>query len=393
MRTSDIEFSLCGHTPLDKKSAHGAESALTEKSSMSAQRTPDTLPAHQKSAIGAQPASVRKRPLCAVLVLIALLLAANALLCFLLEPFRGSSEEMWRGFAADAQIDTVIAGTSQGLSGIDPSALDEALGSHSYNMSTNMQCFANSLDAIETAYEQRGIKRAVLVLDHEMLDAQRYDNFRADASFHHGKEAILPLSGKIKDALSFVTDPSFIGKPLSITYWFPWIYNRSTDISLNVREKMAGRVLDETNHRLANGFEPSDDVVDQSIPFITMDEADAWDAQNPDLDTLSLSDENRAVLEQIVQFCRTHAITLYAVIAPYPNWLNIYNKDSYLAMDDTLSGIFSGDGVSFTDYNLTSKEDLPLTTENFKDVGHMNTKGAEIFSSFLGEQIKEAENN
>ncbi len=332
-----------------------------------------------------------RHPLGAVLVLAALLVAANAVLCFLLEPFRGSSEEMWRGFAADAQIDTVIAGTSQGLSGIDPPALDAALGSHSYNMSTNMQCFANSLDAIGTAYDQRGIKRAVLVIDHEMLDAQRYDNFRADASYHHGKEAILPVSGKAQDALSFVTNPAFIGKPLSVTYWFPWIYNRSTDISLNVREKLAGKVLDETNHRLANGFEPSDDVVDQSIPFVTMDEADSWDAQNPDLDTLTLSDENRAVLEKTVRFCRAHEIRLYAVIAPYPNWLNIYNKDSYLAMDDTLSGIFSGGGVSFTDYNLTSTEDLPLTTDDFKDVGHMNTKGAEIFSAYLGEQIKDAE--
>ena len=80
-----------------------------------------------------------RRKILTVLLLLAALTATNSLLCFLVEPYRSSSEEMWRGYAAFGNMNTVYAGTSQALSGIIPEDVDKTLGSRSYNMGTNMQ--------------------------------------------------------------------------------------------------------------------------------------------------------------------------------------------------------------------------------------------------------------
>lgn len=325
-----------------------------------------------------------RRKILTVLLLLAALTATNSLLCFLVEPYRSSSEEMWRGYAAFGNMNTVYAGTSQALSGIIPEEVDKTLGSRSYNMGTNMQSLHDSKIAIQKACSDHKISRAVLVIDLEVLGTERSANFRADESFYHAKGKIEPFPQRAADAFSFVTSDAFFGKPASLTYFMPWIYNRSTDIRLNVREKLQRKVLNPEGHRTASGFEPSKEVVNQSVHFVGWEDADAWDHTATAFHSLSLTQDNRKELLEICRFCKDHQIDLVPVVLPSLNFLNIYRVEDYLAMKETLTQLFRAEGYAYYDFNCIDPSLLSVASTQYKDVGHLNSDGAAVFSKFLG---------
>lgn len=328
-----------------------------------------------------------------VMLLIALLLLLNAGLCFVLEPFKSSSLEMWENFHAQDSLDTVYTGTSQCLLGIDPSVLDEVCGTHSYNMATNMQSLANSEEAIASAIREYGIQNAVLVVDHELLNTSRSENSRADQSFWHGKaEAESSLTARIADDLAFMTSDSFIGTPSSLTYLMPWVYNRTSNVKLTLLEKRAGSILDASGHRTEDGFQPSEEVLRPDAQFIAWEEADEWDEEAVSLQELCISDENLQALRSIRDLCSREQVKLTVIIVPYPNWLSIYRKEDYLAADRQLRDLFGEAGDAFYDFNLVLPEYYDASgNEYYSDVGHMNRKGAERFSAFLAEFFAAAE--
>lgn len=333
-----------------------------------------------------QRAPRKSRTVLKCVTLLAVLLLVNSVLSWLLEPYLGPSEEMWRNFRQNTQIDTVYVGTSQCLQGINPAVLDEAHGGASYNMATNMQSLANSCDAIQTAIRDFHIRNAFLVIDHEILDLDRSDNFRADQSYWHAKAATEPsIRRRIADDFTFMTSPAFFGKPASLTYLTPWVYNRTASLSLNLKEKLSGKLLDTAGHRTAQGFLPSQEALSPDLSFITWDEAAEWDKTAVSLQDLSISEENRSELIRIRELCAENNVALTVMVVPYPNWLSIYRLEDYLATDRTIAEIFVEDGFDFYDFNLILPEYFdPSGNENYSDVGHMNEKGADRFSSFLG---------
>lgn len=348
-----------------------------------------SLPGKAAAGIGCR----RRKTIGKIVSLVAFLLLLNAGLCLALEPYKSSSLEMWESFHAQETLDTVYTGTSQCLLGIDPDVLDEARGTHSYNMATNMQSLANSKEAIASAIREYGIRHAVLVVDHELLNTRRNDNGRADQSFWHGKAAAeASVSARIADDLTFMTSRTFFGTPSSITYLMPWVYNRTSNVSLTLQEKKAGRILDETGHRTGKGFQPSAEELSQDVEFISWEEADEWDQVAVSLQDLSISEENLQELRSIRDLCSRENVKLTVIVVPYPNWLSIYRKDDYLAADRQLRSLFEEAGDAFYDFNLILPDYYDASGNgNYSDVGHMNQKGAERFSAFLADFLTACE--
>lgn len=324
------------------------------------------------------------------LVLLACLFLLNGVLSFLMEPYLGPSEEMWRSYRSCEELDTVFVGTSQCLQGINPATLDRVCGSSSCNMATNMQSLANSRDAIAAAIRDHHIQNAVLVIDHEILDLDRSDNFRADQSYWHAKAITEPsISARLLDDLTFMTSPDFFGKPASLTYLTPWVYNRSSNLSRNLKEKISGTILDAEGHRTAQGFLPSSEELNPDFEFITWEEAEEWDKTAVSLKDLYISEENKEELAGIRDLCAANQVSLTVIVVPYPNWLSIYPLENYLETDAEIASLFAEAGFEFYDFNLILPEYFDASgNENYSDVGHMNEKGAERFSAFFGEFLK-----
>lgn len=324
------------------------------------------------------------------LALLACLFLLNGALSFLMEPYLGPSEEMWRSYRSYEELDTVFVGTSQCLQGINPATLDRVCGSSSCNMATNMQSLANSRDAIAAAIRDHHIQNAVLVIDHEILGLDRSDNFRADQSYWHAKAITEPsVSARLLDDLTFMTSPDFFGKPASLTYLTPWVYNRSSNLSRNLKEKISGTILDAEGHRTAQGFLPSSEELNPDFEFITWEEAKEWDKTAVSLKDLYISEENKEELAGIRDLCAANQVSLTVIVVPYPNWLSIYPLENYLETDAEIASLFAEAGFEFYDFNLILPEYFDASgNENYSDVGHMNERGAERFSAFFGEFLK-----
>jgi len=336
----------------------------------------------------------------ACIVLVVALMLSNCLLGFCLEPYRSSSAQMWELYRQQENLELIILGTSQGLSGIRPDIMMETSGEAAFNMSTNMQPFAASKDALETAVRDHGIHTAVLVIDQEMIGTARRDNLRAEASYWRGKGQTGTCLDRLRSAGAFVSDPEVSGTPYSLTYFAPWTYNRSADVLQNIREKLAGQILGQQGLRDEYGYEASDDIADQEIPYVFIGDAASWSRERPELEHITLTTGNEELLREICQVCREAQVQLIPIVIPYLNGFNIYDYESYLQSDEQLSGLFAEYGYSFMDFNRLlqeqGKEDGTafgdiLTTTDFKDVGHLNRSGAEKFTRYFVHQLGQTE--
>ncbi|MCR4901761.1 MAG: hypothetical protein K6A23_02800 [Butyrivibrio sp.] len=321
-------------------------------------------------------------------IFITIITVINSLLSFLLRPYLGSSAEMWTTYDTKSELDMIYTGSSQCIAALRPDVVDGKTGFTSYNMGTNMQSLHNSNKAIEQAIKDHGIKTVFAVIDFEMLSTDRYDNFRAEASFCQAQNKILPLSEAVMNNAEFITDKAFIGTPGSVNYFFPWVYDRNTNIGLNVREKLADSILDEEGHRDTYGFEASDEVLSQDIVSFSPEYARSIENDTSNKFTeLYIDNEVIKELEKMVNLCRDNNVTLIAASVPYQNHLSVYNINDYQRVNNRLEEIFTGENTYYFDFNMIKPEYFVIEHDYYRDVGHLNTTGATAFSDFLGDFI------
>ncbi len=310
----------------------------------------------------------------------------NALLSFALRPFSGSGSEMWKGFDDKTDIDLIYTGSSLCLCDIDPASTDKVTGLSSYNMGTNMQSIQSSFFAIQRAVEEKNVKSVVLLIDPETLEMDRTDNHRAEQCFVRNYADTKPFAQRITTGFQFVTDPAFIGKSSSIGYLFPWTYDRTSGIGFNIREKMSGTILDPADHRDANGFYGSDEVLDSDVELKHFNNAERWSIESGDLHVLVPDEKNVKTLEDIAEYCNGHNVKLYVITPPLRTSLTYYEWDSYRAMNDTIRNCLGSYGIDYYNFTLIKEDVFDLYDVSlYRDNTHFNSAGAERFSTLLGE--------
>ena len=328
-----------------------------------------------------------------ILVFVAGFLILNIIFEFALRPYSSSGAEMWRGFFAKENIDCIYIGSSQCLCDIDPETVDKKTGMTSYNMGTNMQSVASSYKCVSTAIKEKNIKSVVLVLDPEIMESDRKENSRVEACFYRSLSDNLPLSKRVSNNLEFLTDRDFLTGPYSVTYFIPWTYDRVGNPVLNIREKLAGEILSDDEHRDENGWETTDDVYTTDERFVRFGEAKKWSDEYDDLKVLEPSAENLETLENIAKLCSEKKVELITVTAPHTGEFAIYDYDSYKAFCDNTSEMLDKYGFTYCNFNLIKEEYFDiLELDLYKDNSHLNKTGARIFSEMLGDHINALKN-
>lgn len=326
------------------------------------------------------------------LCFVALFIVLNLVLSFALRPYSGSGSEMWRGFADKGQLDMVYTGTSFCLCDIDPSLADEVTGLKSYNMGTNMQSIQSSYIAVKQAIERGGITRAVVGIDPEIMEMDRQDNFRVEACFARNLSDTLTLLKKPAVDVGFVASSDFIGTPSSVLYYFPWTYDRVNNIPLNIREKIHGRILDETDHRDENGHYGSEEQYGEGRHFVDLTNLVEWNQEADDLYDINVLEENFDTLEKIAGLCQKEGVELFVIAFPTTQTLSCYNLECYREYTDRIKKMLSGYGYGYYDYNLAREEYVDVfNLEIYRDNGHLNDRGSEQFSRALGVMVNKFE--
>lgn len=326
----------------------------------------------------------------ALLLIMALFLLGNGFLNYVFTPYRGSSGEMWM-YYQKAEPEMIYTGSSQCLCGIDPETVDDILRTSSYNMGTNMQSFRSSYVAIRAAVEEKGVRRVVLCVDDEITGLDRTDNFRADASFQRARNANTNRLTAGRETLSFLMDEPVLMHTGSINYFFPWSYDRVTDIGQNIKEKRDKKVYDETSHRMITGREPSEEILEDDLTVIGYEEWEEWNQTAGDLEILSLSADSRKELQKIASYCQEKGVELISITLPYPTAFRLYAPESYQKTVEELTELFSAYGFDYRNFNFAKPSFYQIDLSEYKDTGHFNTKGALRFSQVLAGYLEMSE--
>lgn len=98
---------------------------------------------------------------------------------------------------------------------------------------------------------------------------------------------------------------------------------------------------------------------------------------------MTLTEDAETYLRKIITYCQKRKIEITLFVSPIYE-LQPMATENYDGYADSVKRIAAEYGVPYYDFNMAKEEYLPIQKpEYFMDVGHLNAKGAEIYTSFF----------
>ena len=318
------------------------------------------------------------------LLLTALVLSAANFL--LVDDVHSYSRAMLQELYAQAgQIDTLFLGSSHCYRSVDPAAVDEALGTHSFNAGSSQQLpdgsFAmlreaaaeNELDTVYlemfyTGYNQSA-SRDVSMACYLLTDFMRWNSpYRYEYLWEMGglaafADLLLPARHGIASPADWIS----LWKAKCTDGYTPGNYAYLT-------------YPEDGEFYRGNGF-----VYTEGVPkdgFATLLDVDP---ERP------LSEFGWEYLTRMADFCRDEGIRLVLFTAPLPS-AYLSNTGHYQAYLDAVQDFADRYGIVYWDFSLyRDRKALDLGIGDYSDAHHLNGIGAEKFTAVLCDVIARAE--
>ena len=332
-----------------------------------------------------------RRKVVETLVVVAVVVAVDALCSFALEQYGSLSSVMWSEYraAAGESIDTVVVGSSTAQRAFDPAVLDATLGTTTFSMATPAQPLDDSYTAAKQAIEDHHVKRVVLALDYESISTVKWPG--SHVAFARAKMAGESFPQAVADYWQLLTSSSFFDGADSICALFPWGYNHveldAEHIATNFNDRVSGtapvqaaeRVMDGWTY-YGNGYGNYDGVLDYSTArdhlSVTEDGPADFDQQGLDW------------IQNICDLCREHGVQLVVVVTPRPAFNVLVYGEKYPEQMLRLQQVVERAGGTFLDANLAKDGWYETRDEDFYDGEHLNHDGATRFSQAFASALQ-----
>lgn len=327
----------------------------------------------------------------ALVVVIGIVLATlvNVGLTYALEPYGSYAELKWylyRGLEPKS-IDTLIVGSSYAQLNLFPAAIDEDLGSTSFNMGMPAQSLDNSLAAIKQAYEDHGITRVILTDSINTMIQVPWSY--SSVTFTQGKGQGESIFEQVADWARFLTDPHFFGTGASVHAIFPWSVNSVSktpeSISQNIKNRLNGDIIaaahwvDPKLHDNGQGYwcaEYSGNLNNVGRKVTAASYAGK-----------SFDEGNVRTLREIGAFCQEKGIELVVVNTPRPDFEALAYGDEYPEKMQLIQDLVAEYGGVLIDGELMRSDVYDPPESDFMDKEHLSRTGAWRFGKVLGSAI------
>ncbi len=97
-----------------------------------------------------------------------------------------------------------------------------------------------------------------------------------------------------------------------------------------------------------------------------------------------ISEDSRKYIEKIIRYCERNHIKLTFFSAPMHDFV-VLSQDGYDVFTQQMRKLTDNTASGYLDFNLCEQRILDLQEEDFLDMHHLNSKGAEKFSRFFAE--------
>lgn len=337
-----------------------------------------------------------RRFVCRLLIVLTAVIATDVALCYVLEPYAGSTELMWSEYRKADTIDTVFVGSSATGYGIAPDVFDAALGTHSFNMGTPGQTIHDSVTSLKQAKRDHDISRAVICVGYETILEYPYIN--SSVIYTQAKCVDEPVPQVFSDVVDLVGYPYYFSKIYSLSCAFPWAYNH-VDLTPDAISANIDRRLNQDTLQAAAAYaEASNDEgwdywgqgYDGYTTLMGTSFAHGFRFSSHPADS-PLIQETLTDFDALCAYCQEAGIKLYVVGAAYvPSALIEYGQ-SYQQGMAQVQKIAEDHGATFFDLNMLHRELFEQDRSLYFNQVHLNRAGAERASATIAEVISRAE--
>lgn len=322
----------------------------------------------------------RKRLIAGFIVLLILL---NYAAGFFMEPMVTAADVMWQDFRRQKQLDTVYVGSSFCRASFNPYIIDNILGTDSFNMGTSSQTIDESLISVRDAVRTYHVKTVIYGVGFYNFDALTNKNVNAKVGFRRAMEKSMSLPQALRSKWEFVTGRDEFSDPLSVNYFFPWLYNHidfndPDAYEDNIEYKLSGKSVlqiaaqkEKFRFYRGKGFLVKDGVIDYSN--IEDTGKDLYD-NHPDPVTMRKMDE-------LCRYCRENGVSLIVVQTPKTAVDVTSYGEQYMRESRELEQFFAQRGAQYYDFNLIKPSVYQPQPDDFEDFEHLNEKGSSAFST------------
>ena len=304
----------------------------------------------------------------------------NMVLCFLIEPVRGSSGTMWEEYYREEELDTVFIGASFCAATFEPYIFDEQLGVKSFNMGTPLQAVKQNISALKTALEDHDIKTVVIGMGFFSLQEDSLE--QAELTFEKAKAEKKGGFWGMAEGMKYIFSEDVRDTEKSINFLFPWLYNQQEIswefISQNVVAKLNGEQTNQ-NERSKKGYRPYIGIVD----YETADEINSYQYYNQNFDP-----EVVGHFEELLALCADSNVDVVVVNTPHPTFDVVSCHETYAENEMKVAAICESYGVDYYNFSLVKPEIFEAKQEYFYDFEHLNEEGSKLFSKMFCEFLQ-----
>ncbi|MDY3918543.1 MAG: SGNH/GDSL hydrolase family protein [Candidatus Limivivens sp.] len=320
-----------------------------------------------------------KRILPRAVLVAAFVVLLQELVTFLYLPYDRYSIFANREYRAEkGKIDTLFLGTSQVYYGLDPAQFNEELGVNSFNLGTGSQSMFVAYQLLEEALDINPVNQVILGISFSSLMKKETDD-----AVLGGYDRLITLTGKLRYILADSNSKRQINELFYST--------RVTDyLNLKLVKKNIQKKLDpdyETTKPSASdnaysfrGYRTTSQVFNGER---TSDENASYHKWNRE----KIIPENETYFRKILELCREKDITVHLVLLPVSEAF-LEDAGDTEDMHQYFAEAAKNYGAEFHDFlNLENREEL-FSNEYFRDIDHLNTRGAHVLGNLLIEEMK-----
>lgn len=290
-------------------------------------------------------------------------------------------------YESDGNIDILFVGSSHVYRTFVPNITDKEFGAYTFNAGTSSQFMDGSLAIIKEACKGNDIKHVYLEMCYEIAGGVNNKDRTGLTSTYIISDYMRPSFNKI-DYLIHASDKKYWIN----SFLIPRRYWSNFFDSTCVKDIIASKQTEEYKNfdyqkkdgdegfYVDRGFVANDEAVSSETYFNSL----AFNEIEVGTLITCNSDWYKSLVE-IVKYCKKNNIEITLFVTPEPEW-TLVGKGNYDTYYKFLVDIANDLKVEFYDFNLCKNSFFDANDRSlFKDEDHLNTKGAEKFSSLFGQ--------
>jgi hypothetical protein len=290
---------------------------------------------------------------------------------------------MWHNFyEQEKNIDYVYIGSSHVYCDLNPEILDEKNGKNNFNMSTSSQRLIESYYLLREVDRKHKVEKVYLELYYSLSTGINGD-YRQKITVQNGWRGMNFMKGSFykTEALLSMNPAQYYPEA-----FFPFIRYREHLMDGNwIKERADYKNTENYKKFIYN--DGTTEYKDKGYLYTTRELSDLFTRRDREPEEMYLTDDAEEYLRKIIEYCQKKKVQITLFSSPIYETQLMANENYDQYVDD-VKKIASEYGIAYYDFNMAKEEYLPIWyPEYFRDVGHLNARGAELYTNFFHQVV------